>query len=95
MSTTKASGAQQFLPEDRGLDSLAAAASRCRGCPLYENASQTVFGYGHSDAPIMLVGEQPGDREDIEGLSPCWARHFGSRPIVVKSWSCLRNQRCK
>lgn len=68
MSTTKASGAQQFLPEDRGLDSLAAAASRCRGCPLYENASQTVFGHGHSDAPIMLVGEQPGDREDIEGL---------------------------
>jgi uracil-DNA glycosylase len=68
MSTTKASGAQQFLPEDRALDSLAAAASRCRGCPLYENASQTVFGHGDPDAPIMLVGEQPGDREDVEGL---------------------------
>jgi uracil-DNA glycosylase family protein len=35
---------------------------------LYENASQTVFGHGHPDAPLMLVGEQPGDREDVEGL---------------------------
>jgi uracil-DNA glycosylase len=68
MSTTKATGAEQFLPEDRALDSLAAAASRCRGCALYENASQTVFGHGHPDAPIMLVGEQPGDHEDVEGL---------------------------
>lgn len=68
MSTAKGSGAQRYLPEDRRLDSLAAAASRCRGCPLYENASQTVFGHGHPDAPIMLVGEQPGDREDVEGL---------------------------
>ena len=68
MSSTKAPGAEQFLPEDHALDSLAAAASRCRGCALYENASQTVFGHGHPDAPIMLVGEQPGDREDIEGL---------------------------
>ncbi|HEY1839363.1 MAG TPA: UdgX family uracil-DNA binding protein [Mycobacterium sp.] len=68
MSTTKAIGAEQFLPEDRGLASLADAASHCRGCALYEDASQTVFGHGHSDAPMMLVGEQPGDREDVEGL---------------------------
>lgn len=68
MSPTKAPGAEQFLPEDRSLDSLAAAASCCHGCALYENASQTVFGHGRPDAPIMLVGEQPGDREDIEGL---------------------------
>lgn len=68
MSPTKAPGAEQFLPEDLALDSLAAAASCCRGCALYENASQTVFGHGHPDAPIMLVGEQPGDREDVEGL---------------------------
>lgn len=68
MSPTKAPGAEQFLPEDLALDSLAAAASRCRGCALYENASQTVFGHGHPGAPIMLVGEQPGDREDVEGL---------------------------
>lgn len=68
MSPTKAPGAEQFLPENHALDSLAAAASCCRGCALYENASQTVFGHGHPDAPIMLVGEQPGDREDVEGL---------------------------
>jgi DNA polymerase len=67
MSPTKAPGAEQFLPEDHALDSLAAAASCCRGCALYENASQTVFGHGHPDAPVMLVGEQPGDREDVEG----------------------------
>jgi uracil-DNA glycosylase len=68
MSRTKAPGAERFLPEDRSLDSLAAAASCCRGCALYEYASQTVFGHGRPDAPIMLVGEQPGDREDVEGL---------------------------
>jgi uracil-DNA glycosylase family protein len=68
MSTAKAAGAERYLPEDRGLDSLAAAASGCHGCPLYKNASQTVFGHGRPDAPIMLVGEQPGDREDVEGL---------------------------
>jgi uracil-DNA glycosylase len=68
MSRTKAPGAERFLPEDRSLDSLAASASCCRGCALYEYASQTVFGHGRPDAPIMLVGEQPGDREDVEGL---------------------------
>jgi uracil-DNA glycosylase len=68
MSRTKAPGAERFLAEDRSLDSLAAAASCCRGCALYEYASQTVFGHGRPDAPIMLVGEQPGDREDVEGL---------------------------
>lgn len=68
MSTTKVPGAERYLPEDRSLDSLEAAASCCHGCTLYQNASQTVFGHGHRDAPIMLVGEQPGDREDIDGL---------------------------
>jgi uracil-DNA glycosylase len=68
MSPTKAPGAEQFVPEDVALDELAAAANCCRGCSLYENASQTVFGHGDPHAPIMLVGEQPGDREDIEGL---------------------------
>ena len=68
MSTAKVPGAEQFLPADRGLASLADAASRCRGCGLYQNASQTVFGHGPRSATIMLVGEQPGDREDVEGL---------------------------
>jgi uracil-DNA glycosylase len=68
MSATKPPGAQQFLPDDRGLDSLADAARHCRGCSLYEEATQTVFGHGHPDASIMLVGEQPGDQEDVQGL---------------------------
>jgi uracil-DNA glycosylase family protein len=68
MSSAKVPGATRYLPEDRDLDSLAAAAGVCHGCSLYQNASQTVFGHGRPDAPLMLVGEQPGDREDIEGL---------------------------
>lgn len=39
----------------------------CRACPLFRNATQTVFGEGASEAKIMLVGEQPGDHEDREG----------------------------
>ena len=42
-------------------------AARCRACPLYEGATQTVFGEGPADARLMLVGEQPGDREDLAG----------------------------
>jgi uracil-DNA glycosylase len=68
MTASKAPGAEKFLPNDRSLGSLAAAASHCHGCALYHDASQTVFGHGRPDAPIMLVGEQPGDREDVEGL---------------------------
>jgi uracil-DNA glycosylase family protein len=49
------------------LDSLRREAVTCRACPLWENATQTVFGEGPPDAEIMLVGEQPGDREDREG----------------------------
>ncbi len=40
---------------------------RCRACPLWRNATQTVFGEGPPDAPIMLIGEQPGDKEDLAG----------------------------
>jgi uracil-DNA glycosylase len=42
-------------------------AAGCRACPLWADATQTVFGEGPVDARIMLVGEQPGDREDIDG----------------------------
>jgi DNA polymerase len=49
------------------LEGLREAASGCRNCPLWENATQTVFGEGSPRARIMLVGEQPGDREDREG----------------------------
>ena len=60
-------GAEDFLPEQLDLDSLREAAAGCRGCDLWENATQTVFGDGASKAQMMLVGEQPGDREDVEG----------------------------
>jgi DNA polymerase len=46
---------------------LRAAARSCKGCDLYKNATQTVFGEGPKDASVMLVGEQPGDMEDRQG----------------------------
>jgi DNA polymerase len=60
--------AAPFLPVDRSLESLREAAAGCQGCDLYKNATQTVFGLGPPRARVMLVGEQPGDREDREGL---------------------------
>lgn len=59
--------ANEFVPQFRDLATLSEAAQACRGCDLYKRATQTVFGEGADDAPLMLVGEQPGDREDIEG----------------------------
>jgi DNA polymerase len=49
------------------LDALREEAASCRACPLYKNATQTVFGEGPQSAQIMLVGEQPGDKEDLAG----------------------------
>jgi uracil-DNA glycosylase family protein len=59
--------AAEFLPPGRTLPALRRAAGGCRGCPLWEDATQTVFGEGPRRAELMLVGEQPGDREDVEG----------------------------
>ncbi|MDG3013770.1 UdgX family uracil-DNA binding protein [Speluncibacter jeojiensis] len=61
------SGAENYLPRDRTISALAAAARCCRGCPLYQAATQTVFGEGPSTAALMLVGEQPDDRADRTG----------------------------
>jgi uracil-DNA glycosylase family protein len=61
------SSAAEFLPEKRTLGALASAAEGCRGCPLYADATQTVFGQGRAAARLVLVGEQPGDKEDKEG----------------------------
>ena len=55
------------LGADADLERARAAAAGCRACQLYANATQTVFGAGHERTPLMLVGEQPGDREDVEG----------------------------
>jgi uracil-DNA glycosylase len=59
--------AADFLPPKRNLASLRRAAQSCRGCDLWRDATQTVFGEGRARAELMLVGEQPGDREDLEG----------------------------
>jgi uracil-DNA glycosylase family protein len=59
--------AADFMPERTTLPALREAAGGCRGCDLYKDATQTVFGEGRKDARIVMVGEQPGDREDIEG----------------------------
>jgi uracil-DNA glycosylase family protein len=59
--------AEPFVPAGRALKTLRSAAHGCRGCPLWEHATQTVFGEGLRTARVMLVGEQPGDREDLEG----------------------------
>ncbi|MFI2200411.1 UdgX family uracil-DNA binding protein [Streptomyces sp. NPDC020192] len=60
--------ASPFLPGRRaGLPGLRKAAAQCRGCPLYREATQTVFGEGDTDARVLLLGEQPGDQEDRQG----------------------------
>jgi len=59
--------ASEFIPETGGLQAVREAAAGCRGCHLYEKATQTVFGEGPRSARIMLVGEMAGDREDREG----------------------------
>lgn len=61
------SSAAEFLPPKRTLPALRRAAEGCHGCDLYKNATQTVFGEGSAKAELMLVGEQPGDKEDLEG----------------------------
>jgi DNA polymerase len=60
-------GAASFVPPNAGLMELAEAAAGCTGCDLYRQASQVVFGRGAVDARIALVGEQPGDQEDLRG----------------------------
>jgi uracil-DNA glycosylase family protein len=66
-SSSKRSTAQDLIPANPTIDDLEQAAASCTACHLYERATQTVFGEGPSRAEVMLVGEQPGDREDIEG----------------------------
>jgi uracil-DNA glycosylase len=55
------------IPEWPSITSLHSSVAECRACDLWEGATQAVMGEGARDAGLMLVGEQPGDREDIEG----------------------------
>jgi uracil-DNA glycosylase family protein len=64
---TEAVSGLQFLPARLSLTSLREAAQHCQGCPLYQNATQTVFGEGPRSARVFLVGEQPGSDEDRAG----------------------------
>src|SRR5689334_4152287 len=57
----------ELIPEKPTIRSLQQAAAHCQGCDLYLKATQTVFGEGPASAHVMLVGEQPGDREDVAG----------------------------
>ncbi|CAI9415420.1 UdgX family uracil-DNA binding protein [Nocardioides sp. T2.26MG-1] len=60
-------GAARWVPETLSRRSLREAVQECRGCELYRDATQAVMGDGDRDAELMLLGEQPGDREDREG----------------------------
>ena len=59
--------AEKFFPPRRTLPALARAVQDCRACPLYEHATQAVFGEGKRDARLVMVGEVPGDQEDLQG----------------------------
>jgi uracil-DNA glycosylase family protein len=59
--------AAALVPERPSLTSLREAAAGCRACPLWKTGTQTVFGEGARSAEVMLVGEQPGDKEDLAG----------------------------
>jgi DNA polymerase len=65
--TERRPGAAEWVPERLSLRSLQEAVQECRGCELYRDATQAVMGEGRRSAALMLVGEQPGDREDQEG----------------------------
>ncbi|MGH8894337.1 MAG: UdgX family uracil-DNA binding protein [Actinomycetes bacterium] len=60
--------AADFVPEGADLDGLRTAAAGCRGCELWEDATQTVFSAGSPTARLALIGEQPGDQEDRQGV---------------------------
>jgi uracil-DNA glycosylase family protein len=61
-------GAQEWVPQDADVEALRAAAPACRGCELWEPATQVVFSAGDPHARVVLVGEQPGDSEDRQGI---------------------------
>ena len=67
MATVDTGSAAEYLPAARTLSALREAAAGCRACPLWRTGTQTVFGEGAKASDVMLVGEQPGDKEDQAG----------------------------
>jgi DNA polymerase len=65
--TPKPSASAPLAAQARSLSSMRAIAAGCTACPLFARATQTVFGEGPARAPLVLVGEQPGDEEDVSG----------------------------
>lgn len=60
--------AKDFLPKTNSLGALRKAVQNCEGCELYKRATQAVFGQGPASASVLIVGEQPGNEEDLAGL---------------------------
>lgn len=60
-------GAEEYVPDGASIDELSAAVRKCRGCDLYKNATQAVFGEGPANAAVVVIGEVPGDQEDKQG----------------------------
>jgi uracil-DNA glycosylase len=82
--SSKNGTARRLVPAGADLDGLKAAAAGCTACPLHARGTQTVFGEGPGDAPLMLVGEQPGDREDLQG------RPFVGPAGELLDWALLK-----
>jgi uracil-DNA glycosylase family protein len=80
VATKLQKSAADFLPRKRTLKTLREASRSCKGCDLYKNATQTIFGEGPAGANVMFVGEQPGDQEDRQG-----------RPFVGPAGRLLNN----
>jgi uracil-DNA glycosylase len=67
VASTRPEGAERYLPDRHSLARMREAAQSCRGCDLWRGATQAVFGEGPAHADLVLVGEQPGDHEDLQG----------------------------
>ena len=67
MAREQKGSAAEFVPLSANIPELKLAAHQCKGCDLYEHATQVVFGEGPTNASVVIVGEQPGDEEDLKG----------------------------
>ena len=67
MKRTSFKGGAEFIPQSKKLSVLRTAIQQCRGCDLFEHATQAVFGEGPKKSTVMFIGEQPGDAEDRLG----------------------------